>query len=69
VNACEITPCEMPALAASCDIAATNALKSPPQRAAKAGPVVISEAKKMARQNLRMRILEEGSLSRSCHER
>jgi len=33
-SACEITACETPAAAASCDIAATKVLKSPPQRAA-----------------------------------
>src|SRR5712691_6264904 len=36
-NACEITPCEIPAACASADIAATKVLKSPPQRAAKQG--------------------------------
>ena len=42
-------------LCASADIAATKVLKSPPQRAASAGPVKMTAANKIAKRKLRMR--------------
>ena len=44
-SAAEITFCEMPAAAASCEIDATKALKSPPQRAAWDGVARVRAAK------------------------
>src|SRR5712671_3524522 len=56
-----MTDCEMPAAAASCDIAATKVLKLPPQRAAWEGVMRNNVAKKADTQktNARRRIYIE----------
>src|SRR6185295_17357299 len=53
-SACEITPCETPALAASADMLATKLLKSPPQRAASAEPVARQAATMTGRRYFNM---------------
>src|SRR5713226_2273068 len=53
-NACEITPCEIPAACASADIAATKVLKSPPQRAARQGVASVSAIRTMAKRSIKV---------------
>src|SRR6476469_6066939 len=59
-SACEITDCEMPAAAASAEMFCTKVLKSPPQRAARAGVEKAIARKAMAR---RRRGMENGFLN------
>ena len=68
-SACAIVACEMPALAASAEMFRTKVLKSPPQRAAKAGVDAMKAVRQMARRSRsHVEILPCGS-GRSWHEK
>src|ERR1700677_4751061 len=56
-SACAIVACEMPADAASADMLCTKMLKSPPQRAAKAGGEAMKALRQIARRGRCMGIL------------